>query len=232
MSRIYCTIQDIVNQIDYIIVIEQIMIYLNKINELWRFHMVNIVKIRGSVFAPYALLKPIQDPATGRVFEYAGDAREFTPYAVNTKRSRLEQEVVVDFYKREIFTYADACIVTVKITNPDGSIEYQKGETSTENIACTNIVWSEDEVSFEMRASASNPLNAVAPAADYFLTIRVNESGTVHVEGLHDGFPCYEFYKQIDFSSFELIYTHDFRKTDDTPAALAGEMEYSFKTKI
>ncbi|EJP93689.1 DUF3238 domain-containing protein [Bacillus cereus] len=192
--------------------------------------MVNIVKIRGSVFAPYALLKPIQDPATGRVFEYAGDAREFTPYAVNTKRSRLEQEVVVDFYKREIFTYADACIVTVKITNPDGSIEYQKGETSTENIACTNIVWSEDEVSFEMRASASNPLNAAAPAADYFLTIRVNESGTVHVEGLHDGFPCYEFYKQIDFGSFELIYTHDFRKTDDTPAALAGEMEYSFKT--
>ncbi|MGG0205365.1 DUF3238 domain-containing protein [Bacillus mycoides] len=194
--------------------------------------MVNIVKIRGSVFAPYALLKPIQDPATGRVFEYAGDAREFTPYAVNTKRSRLEQEVVVDFYKREIFTYADACIVTVKITNPDGSIEYQKGETSTENIACTNIVWSEDEVSFEMRASASNPLNAAAPAADYFLTIRVNESGTVHVEGLHDGFPCYEFYKQIEFGSFELIYTHDFRKTDDTPAALAGEMEYSFKTKI
>ncbi|ARJ20550.1 DUF3238 domain-containing protein [Bacillus sp. ISL-8] len=194
--------------------------------------MVNIVKIRGSVFAPYALLKPIQDPATGRVFEYAGDAREFTPYAVNTKRSRLEQEVVVDFYKREIFTYADACIVTVKITNPDGSIEYQKGETSTENIACTNIVWSEDEVSFEMRASASNPLNAAAPAADYFLTIRVNESSTVHVEGLHDGFPCYEFYKQIDFGSFELIYIHDFRETDDTPVALAGEMEYSFKTTI
>ncbi|KFN01748.1 hypothetical protein DJ93_3302 [Bacillus clarus] len=34
------------------------------------------------------------------------------------------------------------------------------------------------------------------------------------------------------FGSFELIYTHDFRKTDDTPAALAGEMEYSFKTTI
>ncbi|PEK90237.1 DUF3238 domain-containing protein [Bacillus toyonensis] len=196
--------------------------------------MVNIVKIRGSVFAPYALLKPIKDPATGRSFEYAGDAREFTPYAVNTKRSRLEQEVNIDFYKREIFTYADACIVTVKITNPDGSIEYQKGETSTENIVCTNIVWSEDEVSFEMRASASasNPLNAAAPAADYFLTIRANESGTVNIEGVHDGFPCYEFYKQIDFGSFEFIYTHDFRETDDTPAALAGEMEYSFKTTI
>lgn len=194
--------------------------------------MVNIVKIRGSVFAPYALLEPIKDPATGRSFEYAGDAREFTPYAVNAKRSRLEQEVNIDFYKREIFTYADACIVTVKITNPDGSTEHQKGETSTENIVCTNIVWGEDEVSFEMRASASNPLNVAAPAADYLLAIRVNKSGTVHVEGVHDGFPCYEFYKQVDFGSFELIYTHDFRETNDTPAALAGEMEYSFKMTV
>lgn len=194
--------------------------------------MVHIVKVRGSVFAPYALLEPIKDPATGRSFEYAGDAREFTPYAANAKRSRLEQEVNIDFYKREIFTYADACIVTVKITNPDGSTEYQKGETSTENIVCTNIVWGEDEVSFEMRASASNPLNEAAPAADYLLAIRVNKSGTVHVEGVHDGFPCYEFYKQVDFGPFESIYTHDFRETNDTPAALAGEMEYSFKTTV
>jgi len=194
--------------------------------------MVNIVKVRGSVFAPYASLEPIKDPATGRSFEYAGDAREFTPYAVNAKRSRLEQEVNIDFYKREIFTCADTCIVTVKITNPDGSTEYQKGETSTENIVCTNIVWGEDEVSFEMRASASNPLNAAAPAADYLLAIRVNKNGTVHVEGVHDGFPCYEFYKQVDFGSFELIYTHDFRETNDTPAALAGEMEYNFKMTV
>ena len=130
-------------------------------------------------------------PATGRVFEYAGDAREFTPQAVNTKRSRLEQEVNIDFYKREIFTYADACIVTVKITNSDGSIEYQKGETSTENIVCTNIVWSEDEVSFAMRASASNPLNAKTPLI--ILTIRANESGTVNIEGVHDGFLAMNF---------------------------------------
>ncbi len=83
-----------------------------------------------------------------------------------------------------------------------------------------------------MRASASNPLNAAAPAADYLLAIRVNKSGTLHVEGVHDGFPCYEFYKQVDTGSFESIYTHDFRETNDTPAALAGEMEYNFKRKI
>ncbi|KQL43621.1 permease [Brevibacillus choshinensis] len=191
--------------------------------------MANIVKIRGCVFAPYAWLEPIQDPATGRVFEYTGDAREFTPYAVNTMRSRLEQEVIIDFYKKEIFTCADACITTVKITNPDGSIESKEGKAGTANIVCTNVLWGSDDVSFEMRASASNPLNTEAPAADYVLTVRVNENGVSHIEGSHDGFPCYEFYKQTDFGPFELIYSHDFRETGDTPAALAGDMEYSFK---
>jgi hypothetical protein len=194
--------------------------------------MANIVKIRGSVFAPYAWLEPIKDPATGKVLEYAGDAREFTPYAVHTKRSRLEQEVIIDFYKKEIFTSADACIVTVKITNPDGSIENKTGKTSTENIVCTNVVWGTDEVSFEMKASASNPLDTAAPAADYLLKIRVKKSGVAHIEGAHDGFPCYEFYKQADFGPYRLIYTHDYRESGDTPKALAGEMEYSFKTTI
>jgi hypothetical protein len=51
----------------------------------------------------------------------------------------------------------------------------------------------------------------------------------IDIKGAHDGFPCYEFYKQIDFGPFEQIYTHDFRETGDTSEALAGEMEYSFK---
>lgn len=34
--------------------------------------------------------------------------------------------------------------------------------------------------------------------------------GDAHIEGLHDGFPCYDFYKQTDFGPFEFIYTYDF----------------------
>lgn len=63
--------------------------------------MAKIVKIRASVFAPYAWLEPIKDPAKEKIFEYTGDAREFTPNAVNTMRSRLEQEVIIDFYKKK-----------------------------------------------------------------------------------------------------------------------------------
>ncbi len=34
---------------------------------------------------------------TGKIIQFEGDSREFTPYAVNVMRSRVEQEVVVDF---------------------------------------------------------------------------------------------------------------------------------------
>ena len=51
---------------------------------------------------------------TGKVIQFEGDSREFTPHAVNTMRSRVEQEVVVDFYKEEVFSYANTGITTEK----------------------------------------------------------------------------------------------------------------------
>ena len=77
-------------------------------------------------------------------------------------RSRIEQEVVVDFYKKEIFTYANTGITTERITTPDGSVNKKTGKASTEGILCTDIVWRSDDVKFQMSASASNPLNVYA----------------------------------------------------------------------
>jgi len=191
--------------------------------------MVNIVKIRASIFIPMSWTEPRKDIQTGKVIQFEGDSREFTPYAVNTMRSRIEQEVVVDFYKKEIFSYANTGITTERVTNPDGSVNQRTGKASTEGIMCTNIVWSSDDVKFQMNASASNPLNVYAPTVDYLLTVLVKKDGTVDTQGVHDGFPCFEFYKQINFGPFDKIYTHDFRETGDTPKAMAGEMEYSFK---
>jgi Protein of unknown function (DUF3238) len=39
---------------------------------------------------------PKKDIQTGRIIQFEGDSREFTPYVGNTLRSRVEQEVVVD----------------------------------------------------------------------------------------------------------------------------------------
>ncbi|CAM3670729.1 DUF3238 domain-containing protein [Mesobacillus zeae] len=191
--------------------------------------MIHMVKIRASVFIPIPWTEPRKDLQTGKVIQFEGDSREFTPYAVNTMRSRIEQEVVVDFYKKEIFSYANTGITTERVTDLDGSVIKRTGKASTEGILCTNIVWSSDDVKFQMSASASNPLNVYAPPVDYLLTVHVKNDGIVEVQGSHDGFPCFEFYKQVNFGPFEQIYTHDFRETGDTPEALAGEMEYSFK---
>ena len=59
--------------------------------------MIHIVQIRKSVFIPMSWIEPKKDIQTGSVIQFEGNSREFTPYAVNTMRSRIEQEVVVDF---------------------------------------------------------------------------------------------------------------------------------------
>ncbi|MDM5153704.1 DUF3238 domain-containing protein [Bacillus sp. DX1.1] len=191
--------------------------------------MTNIVKVRASVFIPMSWTEPKKDTQTGNVIQFEGDSREFTPYAVNAMRSRIEQEIVVDFYKKEIFTYANTGITTERITTPDGSVNKRTGKASTENILCTDVVWGSNDVKFQMSASASNPLNVYAPPVDYLLIVHVKKDGTVDIEGAHDGFPCYEFYKEVNFGQFEKIHTHDFRETGDTAEALGGDMEYSFK---
>ncbi len=49
-----------------------------------------------------------------------GNSREFTPYTVNAMRSKIEQEVVVAFSKKEISTYVNTDITTERVTTPDG----------------------------------------------------------------------------------------------------------------
>ncbi|GKU78987.1 DUF3238 domain-containing protein [Paenibacillus sp. L3-i20] len=194
--------------------------------------MTTIIKIRASVFIPMSWTEPVIDNQTGNVVQFEGDSREFTPNAVNTMRSRIEQEVVVDFHKKEIFVHANTGVSTERVTSPDGSVNRRTGKASTEGISCTNIHWDIDCVKFKMTASASNPLNAYAPAVDYLLTVQVKGNGIIDIQGAHDGFPCFEFYKQVNFGPFEQIYTHDFRETGDTPEALGGEMEYRFNKTL
>ncbi|WP_088042072.1 DUF3238 domain-containing protein [Bacillus sp. EAC] len=195
--------------------------------------MVEIIKIRSSVFIPEVLwMAPRIDPTSGIQFEFGADAREFSPHTVNTMRSRIEQEVIVDFVKRELFLHCQTGITKAKITYPDGKVEYLSDKASTSGITCQHIDWLPESVRFVMLASASNPLRPNAPTVDYAYDLECFSDGTVSIKGRHDGFPCYEIYKQVDFSEFQLIYQHDFRKTGDTPDALDGPMEYQFASEF
>lgn len=195
--------------------------------------MADIVKLRASVFiGGLRWLPPIHDPASGNQLEFAGDIRGFTPHAVNTGRSRIEQEVVVDFAKRRLVPFASTGVTVLKITASDGTVSCLQEQASAEGIIVENEQWGEEEVSFTMKSSVSNPMRPDAPSPDYVLRVKVQADGTTQVQGSHDGFPCYEFYKQTDFGPFELIHSHNFLETGDTPAAMAGEMEYHFEKTL
>ncbi|ULL18040.1 DUF3238 domain-containing protein [Paenibacillus sp. H1-7] len=195
--------------------------------------MVTIVKLRACVFiGELHWLQPIYDPTNGNCLEFAGDIRGFTPHAVNTGRSRVEQEVTIDFVKRRLVPFACTGETILKITGSDGTVSYRQERASTEGIIVNNEQWSEDAVFFTMKSSVSNPMRRDAPAPDYILHVKVQADGKIHAKGSHDGFPCYEFYKQTDFGPFELIHSHNFHLTGDTPAAMAGEMEYHFEKTI
>jgi hypothetical protein len=109
----------------------------------------------------------------------------------------VEQEVVIDFVKQRITSFANTGVTVLKLIAPDGSVEYKQGKSSTDGIKVEDEVWNGETVSLTMRASASNPLRPDAPTVDYSLQINAHKDGTVQVKGSHDGFPCFEFYKWI-----------------------------------
>ncbi|GAA0222821.1 DUF3238 domain-containing protein [Haladaptatus pallidirubidus] len=189
---------------------------------------VELVKLRAATFIPSAWIPNSRE--SEQIAQFRGDNREFTPHAVNTGRSRVEQEAVVDF-SRETFTqYGDTGTSIERTFGEDGTEDVRTGKASADGIFCTEPVWSDDRVEFEMHASASNPLVPHPSPVDYVLEATVRRDG-VEVHGQHDGFPCFEFYVQIGFGPFETLYRHDFRETGDESVALAGPMEYEFEAR-
>jgi len=187
-----------------------------------------VVKIRMAAFIPSAWIPSADaDPADDRVVEFEGDDRGFTPHAVNTLRSRIEQEAVVDFRHDEVRSYARTGVTRKRVTDPDGTITVREGRAGDDGIAHGNVEWTETGVTFELRASASNPLRD-APTTDYRVRADVTREGTVRLRGEHDGYPSLECYAQTDFGEFRPLYTHDVDATGDTPTAMAGSMEYRF----
>ncbi|MFC4812478.1 DUF3238 domain-containing protein [Paenibacillus sp. GCM10023250] len=176
--------------------------------------MVTIVKIRAGVFVGGVHWQPaVRDPETGLAYEEAGDARAFTPHAAHAGRSRAEQEVVVDFAKRKLFRFADTGETIIRETGADGVSVKRQAKPPADGIAADDESWKASAVSFTMRANVPNPLRPDTPAAGYAVRVTVRgEDGAVELRGGHDVFPCYEFYKQVDFGEFELLHRYDYRE--------------------
>ena len=103
--------------------------------------MAAIVKLRAATFIPLAWL---DSPREGEEhLQFRGDDRDFTPHAVNTGRSRLEQEIVVDLSREELLTYADTGRSKERVERANGTIDIREGKADTSAISVTDVAWNE-----------------------------------------------------------------------------------------
>jgi hypothetical protein len=185
--------------------------------------MANTVKIRAAAFIPLAWL----DSPRSKQRSFQGDDREFTPHAIHTGRSRIEQEIVIDLDRELLETYADTGRSKERIEREDGTIDAREGKAETTGISVTDIDWAE-RCEFRMRADAANPLVEAAEPVTYEVQAIVALDGEIHLTGVHDAYPCFEFYAQREFDPFRTLYTYDYREAGGSPRDLAGPPECEF----
>jgi hypothetical protein len=187
--------------------------------------MAAIVKLRAATFIPLAWL---DSPREGEEhLQFRGDNREFTPHTVNTGRSRVEQEVVVDLAREDVLTYADTGRSKERVERPNGTREVHEGKADASGISVTDVAWDEG-CNLLMRAEAANPLVEEAAPVTYEARATVTFDGDIQIAGVHDAFPCFEFYAQTDFEPFRRVYTYDYRESGGSPLDLPGPPECEF----
>lgn len=190
--------------------------------------MAAIVKLRAATFIPLAWL---DSPREGEEnTQFRGDDRGFTPHTVNTGRSRVEQEVVVDLDREELLAYADTGRSKEYTDRTNDTRKLREGKADTSDITVTDVIW-EEGCELRMHAEAANPLVEAADPVTYEARATVKPDGDIHLTGVHDAFPCFEFYAQTDFKSFTTLYTYDYRKGDGSPLDLAGPPECEFQAR-
>ncbi|MFD1991898.1 DUF3238 domain-containing protein [Paenibacillus nicotianae] len=72
---------------------------------------------------------------------------------------------------------------------------------------------------------SANPKMTGAPAIDYVFYITLHNTGKLELEGIHDGFPCYEVYARYNNNDWQTVYTFK----EQTILSLFGEPEISVK---
>jgi hypothetical protein len=184
----------------------------------------SLVKLRIATFIPDAWLQSARASDAQQIM-FRGDDRKFTPHTVNTDHSRVAQEVIVDFRREVVKDHPETGTSMERVTASDGTTTVHTATASTDGIDCTNVRWEKEEVRFTTAASVSNPLDETAPAVDFAFEVSVRMDDTVMITGQHDGFPCFEIYKQVAFDAYETVYTYDYRETGASSQALSGPME-------
>ncbi|GAA0504355.1 hypothetical protein GCM10008986_34860 [Salinibacillus aidingensis] len=170
------------------------------------------VRLRFQTFIPDDWVKsPFQPFPYDYVTYGEGDNRTyFDPYG--SYRTRFNLYLYFDSHTINSYKYASP--TRLKHVPLDPSVNdtwYEEGEADLSQLGIYNVTWNGyDSVSFKVEHDVSNGIFNMwyMPSINYYADVTVYSDGRVVMDnGRHDGFPSYEFYKDIG-NGWERIFEH------------------------
>lgn len=144
---------------------------------------------------------------------YAGDKRTEALWSTNDYRT--VHAFSIDTSKKnyglvEVKNLVKGSTRLVYVANKLVDTKSSKDLTTNTGLTYSYQVKSDDCLYITVKCHAKNQLVALAPAIDYNFVIKVTRTGSVRITGKLDGFPAYEFWRQIEGKAKgpELVYSH------------------------
>lgn len=184
-----------------------------------------VLKLR--TWIPQARILVPSPPATLSYFRgdgrdedfYSSKYRTFQQFTIDTNRSDYDVKYFRDIGETSLTTinrYSGETISELKATAPISGLTYSNKRVIN------------DELLFDVTCAAADPLvPVVAPDINYSFTIKVTRSGKVKIQGSHDGFPGFEFWRQVGLNLPELIWSHHPGTTGESIGSLFGSGEHT-----
>jgi Protein of unknown function (DUF3238) len=173
---------------------------------------------------------------------WAGDSRDFStdPSASSRTHELIEVDILTRQSELEVRRIGQSHMVVPRVLLGPGpsswgpyggysggaNVEIFSATASSSGLIIEAPVFQGNSILFHFEVDASNPLMPGAPSINLdFKVLAELKEGKVTFAGLHDGFPAYEVYMQLDDEPTQVIYRYDPRSEDEGPRALFPPMD-------
>lgn len=129
---------------------------------------------------------------------FHGDGKDRLGGEWHSKKYRTSQSFLIDTStKNYIISSSSNTGVTIKEELKNGRwVETERKQQSTNTLQYASEIIN-DILYINCKCASNNPLVKGSPDIDYQFTLKVTRTGSVRITGYHDGFPGYEFMRNI-----------------------------------
>lgn len=149
---------------------------------------------------------------------FHGDGKDRLGGEWHSSKYRTSQSFMIDTSKANYITSATSNTgITILEELQNGKwVKIKSKQQSTDTIKyATEVI--DDILYINCKCASNNPLVTGSPDIDYQFTLKVTRTGSVRIKGYHDGFPGYEFMRNIYSMNKgpETIYVHKPKSLDE-----------------